>query len=125
MVTTQPKPTTEHVGPQSLKGGLCLRNDWLIHNPHQHHLRRGLGIPTPAALHLSVLSDQNVPLVFYRLVLSPEIPHPSHKVPGIPRRMAVAGGTAPSLDDALCKLSRGSLVSFTLPDRAVDAGTSP
>jgi len=117
-------PTTDHVGLQILEGGFRLRNDWLVHNPYQHDLRRSFGTsPTFAGLHLPVLSDQSAPLVFYRLVLSPEVPYPSHKVSGISCRMAVAGGTTPSLNDALRKLSWGALVGFTLPNCAVDAGT--
>ena len=70
-----------------------------------------------------MLSDQSAPLVFYRFVLSPEVPYPSHNVSGISRRMAVTGGTAPSLNDTFRKLSRGALVDLTLPDCTVDAGT--
>ena len=73
---------------------------------------------------LSAQSDQSVPLVFYRVVLGPEVPLTPLKIPGVPCRMAIASSPAPSLNDALCRLSRDTLVDFTLPDCAVNASTS-
>ena len=71
------------------------------------------------------LSDQTIPLVLYRPILSPEIPLTPFKVSGIPCRMVAAGSTPASLDDALCKLPRDALVYFTLSNCTVDANTSP
>ena len=34
------RPRTNHVRLQNLEGGLRVRNDWLIHNPHKRHFCR-------------------------------------------------------------------------------------